>query len=88
MDFKRLHAIEPVGNEPLVRQVLNNEIHIVAILSVTLIADVACGGNNTSARRSPPAPPAAFSQTELTAGSGAQAGKGAAGHGELHRVDL
>ena len=45
----------------------------VAIVAVALLAMSGCGGNTAT----PPPPPAAFSQTELAAGSGPQAGKGA-----------
>jgi FKBP-type peptidyl-prolyl cis-trans isomerase FkpA len=44
-------------------------------LALALVFFSACGGN--SAPGGPPAPPAAFSQTDLATGSGAQAGKGA-----------
>ena len=45
----------------------------VAIVAVALLAMSGCGGNTAT----PPPPPAAFSQTELVAGSGPQAAKGA-----------
>ena len=45
----------------------------VAIVAVALLAMSGCGGNTAT----PPPPPTAFSQTELAAGSGPQAGKGA-----------
>ena len=44
----------------------------VAIVAVALLAMSGCGGNTAT-----PPPPAAFSQTELAAGSGPQAAKGA-----------
>ena len=44
-------------------------------LALVLVFFSACGGQ--SAPGGPPPPPAAFSQTDLAAGSGAQAGKGA-----------
>ena len=53
-------------------------------IAVTLVLISACGGNTTggpavgpAGPATPPPPPAAFSQTELTTGSGGQAGKGA-----------
>ena len=53
----------------------------VAILAVTVLLMSACGSNTNggpgAGPATPPPPPAAFSQTELAAGSGPQAGKGA-----------
>ena len=53
----------------------------VAIVAVTVLLMSGCGGNTNGGPAAGPAtpapPPAAFSQTELAAGSGPQAGKGA-----------